>query len=645
MKKLNFFTLASTAILLSAIVSMGGCKDKEPGYAAPTITINGGTDDVELSFGIAGEQQSVTVASNRNWTIENSASWLQTSPTGSGNGNATLQITAADNTGGTERSAVITLKVSATLMAKIVVSQDGAPKTYSPISALRALGSTDQSTTVADITLANPIKGVVISDNSSSGGNIDQYSLVVQDGVGVNSGVTFRLPSGVNNSEWTSGTEVEIDCNGADISYYGKLMQVQIKAREKITTLRTSAPIFEPVVLNGILDIRDYESQLVSFATTEVIASNLTRQYNPGTGGGTGSTIMELTNGDQYVMYCTGGASFRATNVPQGSGKIVGIAGINNSTLQISPRTLTDTQDMTGARFTVVYPTSYGTPYLSARLVKGTDAAGTKLIIPYTSGAGNVTVGVTITEAGAAGLTATPASSYALSGTGEIEVPISGTPTAANFAEVKFTVSIQGLTDNLVLDGIVRDAGLATAYGVGTVLETAITDAKLNAGDVTGKTSVTFDSGMTLSRIDPGTATFAYTATSYSVYTDSWTRADAAWQIEIPCAQDLSGTVTVKFKVFGSNTGPKNWTAQYSLVNNALWQNPTSGGTYEVTGTAVGSATEVILTITIPAGALYQKESLFIKLTPSGTTSINGATVASGGTARIVMPFTVTKTA
>jgi len=72
--------------LFSLIIS--GCKKEEPHFFELDKTV--------LIFEIEGGSQNISVSSNRTWTISNNADWITVLPM-SGNGNATVAITALEN--------------------------------------------------------------------------------------------------------------------------------------------------------------------------------------------------------------------------------------------------------------------------------------------------------------------------------------------------------------------------------------------------------------------------------------------------------------------------------------------------------------------------------------------------------------------
>ena len=90
--------------------------------AEPVLSLS--TDTLEFSF--AGEQKSVEISSNTDWTVSSDdSSWLTIAPL-SGSNNGVVMITASENETVSARSAIITVKGDG-LSQKVGVSQEGVP--------------------------------------------------------------------------------------------------------------------------------------------------------------------------------------------------------------------------------------------------------------------------------------------------------------------------------------------------------------------------------------------------------------------------------------------------------------------------------------------------------------------------------------
>ena len=79
-----------------------------------------------LNFAASGEQKTFDIASNTNWTIAVSDSWITVSPA-AGNTDGTITVTAEANTETTPRTATITVSGTGVMEQTIDVNQDAAP--------------------------------------------------------------------------------------------------------------------------------------------------------------------------------------------------------------------------------------------------------------------------------------------------------------------------------------------------------------------------------------------------------------------------------------------------------------------------------------------------------------------------------------
>jgi len=83
--------------LLAAVVSFSACQDEEQNLGTPDISIS----DTELTFGVEGGEQVITVTASRDWKVETDADWVGVSPE-SGAGSTSAQnvtVTVLENTG------------------------------------------------------------------------------------------------------------------------------------------------------------------------------------------------------------------------------------------------------------------------------------------------------------------------------------------------------------------------------------------------------------------------------------------------------------------------------------------------------------------------------------------------------------------
>lgn len=125
------------------------------------------------------------------------------------------------------------------------------------------------------------------------------------------------------------------------------------------------------------------------------------------------------------------------------------------------------------------------------------------------------------------------------------------------------------------------------------------------------------------------TATLNYTASSKSIYCNTWTAADAHWLIGPVSFEGFTANMKIQFQAWGSNTGPKTFFYEVKIGKDGEWQR---GGSYDLTATQK----TVVGPIELPNEMLAnQKEVYFRLLVDPTTTAINGAALAEGGTSRL----------
>lgn len=180
---------------------------------------------------------------------------------------------------------------------------------------------------------------------------------------------------------------------------------------------------------------------------------------------------MEAKTGQNFSMFTARYSTFINDNVPQGSGTLKGIAGINIpdggvAVYQVAPQTASDFAGLTGDRFGGEATFSFGTPEFTATTIKaGTAIVDGKITIPYTAATGSETYNITVAVSGdaAAGIDpiVTAVTKTLTAGSGSIELPITGTPTTAG--TVTFTINgITELTTNTVNATVLAAGGAIT---------------------------------------------------------------------------------------------------------------------------------------------------------------------------------------
>ncbi|MBR4218224.1 MAG: chitobiase/beta-hexosaminidase C-terminal domain-containing protein [Bacteroidales bacterium] len=147
---------------------------------------------------------------------------------------------------------------------------------------------------------------------------------------------------------------------------------------------------------------------------------------------------------------------------------------------------------------------------------------------------------------------------------------------------------------------------------------TALTATAGSAANV-GVATVSNSNGQTLS----------YTASSFSIYCNTWTAKDAHWLIGPLSFEGFTGDMKVQFQAWSSGTGPKTFFYEMKIGKDGDWKR---GGSYDLTSnqkTLVGP-------LALPSEELAgQKEVYFRLLVDPTTTAVNGNALADGGTSRV----------
>ena len=105
-------------LTLLAIAFVAACKDDDP-KPKPELTVS----IAKISFSGEGNTSEITIGSNDNWTIKNSAQWLEISKLSGNSGTTTVQVTATENTTGLTRSTILVVSSDNGQVRRITVSQ------------------------------------------------------------------------------------------------------------------------------------------------------------------------------------------------------------------------------------------------------------------------------------------------------------------------------------------------------------------------------------------------------------------------------------------------------------------------------------------------------------------------------------------
>ena len=186
------------------------------------------------------------------------------------------------------------------------------------------------------------IEAVVVS-NMALNNLTSKKTMYVQDETGA---LQFYLAA---NHDFAFGDKVAMDLSGVTIGYYNGAVQISGLALEKITLL-SEGNIVQPktVTVDDFL-ANKYEGQYVAIEGVQVAAEDKDKTFVMG--GAHTNIKVETADGKSFVVFSSKYATFGASNVPQGSGTIKGIASINNGNPQIIFAQTSDYEGLTGTRF------------------------------------------------------------------------------------------------------------------------------------------------------------------------------------------------------------------------------------------------------------------------------------------------------
>ena len=109
----------NTIVITDAAGNMLVNYDKDAAAIIPTLSVSA----TSLNFAAAGGQQTFTISSNTDWTVNSSDSLITVSPV-VGSNNGTVTVTAAENTATTQRTATITVSGTGVTPQSIQVMQE-----------------------------------------------------------------------------------------------------------------------------------------------------------------------------------------------------------------------------------------------------------------------------------------------------------------------------------------------------------------------------------------------------------------------------------------------------------------------------------------------------------------------------------------
>ena len=188
------------------------------------------------------------------------------------------------------------------------------------------------------------IRATVISNVDLNNGS-SKKNIVMQDET---AGIMVRLTQ--DEEAFKLGDVVEVNIQGQSLENFNGLIQLNNVPNANISKV-SDGTVPEPKNITAAQLISgDYESQYVAVSDVQVVAEDLGKTFvmnNSNT-----SITFESRTGETFDLFTSRWAeSLKSVQVPEGSGTLKGIAGINKDTYQISLTSTDDYAGLTGARF------------------------------------------------------------------------------------------------------------------------------------------------------------------------------------------------------------------------------------------------------------------------------------------------------
>lgn len=188
------------------------------------------------------------------------------------------------------------------------------------------------------------IRATVISNVDLNNGS-SKKNIVMQDET---AGIMVRLTQ--DEEAFKLGDVVEVNIQGQSLENFNGLIQLNNVPNANISKV-SDGTVPEPKNITAAQLISgDYESQYVAVSDVQVVAEDLGKTFVMNNGNT--YITFESRTGETFDLFTSRWAeSLKSVQVPEGSGILKGVAGINNDTYQISLTSTDDYAGLTGERF------------------------------------------------------------------------------------------------------------------------------------------------------------------------------------------------------------------------------------------------------------------------------------------------------
>lgn len=195
------------------------------------------------------------------------------------------------------------------------------------------------------------IEGIVISDfRRDTEGGLNNYTsaraMVVSDQTG-----GIQIFCATENSGFAHGDKVRILLKDQELSVYtaGSALQLNNLPLDNITRISEGEAVTAKEITAAELLSGDYESMYVKVKDVQVAVEDLAKTFVVSDAHTSIKIVAET--GESFDLFSSRYSVFGNEQVPQGSGSLSGIAGINNGRYQLIISSRSDYAGMTGARF------------------------------------------------------------------------------------------------------------------------------------------------------------------------------------------------------------------------------------------------------------------------------------------------------
>ena len=334
--------VATAALCASAAVSCSKDNASTPS-GDPTISL----DKTTLSFEAKGDPQTVKLTTNREWAVQKDSSlnWITVTPEKGVSGEAIVTVAVNPNNDDERSASLIFTTGSASV--KLSVKQAGsAPTNYSAVKDIRALATTSGAK-IADSTY---VLCVVTSNYSELSNLTSGKTCYVQDANNKGADTGMQIYFSASHS-FPFGSVIKVDLSGQSVKLFNGTVEIDGCPLDKAKLISSEGTIAPTEISEADFMSGKYEGQYITIKEpVQVVSADLSKNW--ASADAHQSIGMEFADGSTFVVFSAKYATaLQSKTVPQGSGKIIGTAGIYNGTIQLYFTALTDADALTGERF------------------------------------------------------------------------------------------------------------------------------------------------------------------------------------------------------------------------------------------------------------------------------------------------------